>query len=79
MPRSKTSMGWFYGFKLHLIINKKSELLGIQLTPGNTDDRNPLSDLVVGLHGSLYVDKGYISIKTCGRRFASKILMGIEM
>ncbi len=59
--RSKTSMGWFFGFKLHLIINEKGELLGIQLTPGNTDDRKPLPDLVVGLHGSLYGDKGYIS------------------
>ncbi len=59
--RSKTSMGWFYGFKLHLIINEKGELLGFQLTPGNTDDRTPLPDLVVGLHGSLYGDKGYIS------------------
>ncbi len=59
--RSKTSMGWFFGFKLHLIINEKGEVLGIQLTPGNTDDRKPLPDLVVGLHGSLYGDKGYIS------------------
>jgi len=54
-------MGWFFGFKLHLIINEKDELLGIQLTPGNTDDQKPLPDLVVGLHGSLYGDKGYIS------------------
>ena len=59
--RSKTSMGWFYGFKLHLIINEKGDLLGIQLTPGNTDDRIPLPDLATGLHGPLYGDKGYIS------------------
>ncbi len=59
--RSKTSMGWFFGFKLHLIINEKGEVLGIQLTPGNTDDRKPLPDSVVGLQGSLYGDKGYIS------------------
>ena len=59
--RSKTSMGWFYGFKLHLIINEKGDLLGIQLTPGNTDDRSPLPDLAMGLHGTLYGDKGYIS------------------
>ena len=59
--RSKTSMGWFYGFKLHLIINEKGELLGFQLTPGNTDDRTPLPDLAAGLHGTLYGDKGYIS------------------
>ncbi len=59
--RSKTSMGWFYGFKLHLIINEKGDLLGIQLTPGNTDDRSPLPELATGLHGNLYGDKGYIS------------------
>ena len=39
---SKTSMGWFYGFKLHLLINDKGELLDVELTPGNTDDRRPL-------------------------------------
>ena len=35
--RSKTSMGWFYGFKLHLLINDKGEILDVALTPGNTD------------------------------------------
>ena len=42
--RSKTSMGWFYGFKLHLIINHRGDLLEVALTPGNTDDRKPLWD-----------------------------------
>ena len=37
--RAKTSMGWFYGFKRHLIINEKGDLLGFEVTPGNTDDR----------------------------------------
>ena len=61
--RSKTSMGWFYGFKLHLIINEKGELLDVALTPGNTDDRKPLWGLVSegSLHGNLYGDRGYIS------------------
>ena len=60
--RSKTSLGWFYGFKLHLIINEKGELLDGALTPGNTDDRKPLWGISEGhLHGSLYGDKGYIS------------------
>ena len=60
--RSKTSMGWFYGFKLHLIINEKGDLLGFELTPGNTDDRQPLSDLSGDrFFGNLYGDKGYIS------------------
>lgn len=37
--RGKTSMGWFYGFKLHTIINSKGELIRLKLTPGNVDDR----------------------------------------
>ena len=60
--RSKTSMGWFYGFKLHLLINDSGDLLGFELTPGNTDDRQPLWELSADrLFGNLYGDKGYIS------------------
>jgi len=60
--RSKTSMGWFYGFKLHLLSNEKGGLLGFQVTPGNTDDRQPLWALSSeGFFGNLYGDKGYIS------------------
>ena len=59
--RGKTSMGWFYGFKLHLIVNDRGELLAVRLTPGNTDDRVPVPDLTAGLWGMLYGDKGYIS------------------
>ena len=61
--RSKTSMGWFYGFKLHLIINHSGDLLDVALTPGNTDDRKPLWGMNPDgrLHGSLYADRGYIS------------------
>ena len=59
--RGKTSTGWFFGFKLHLIINSRGELLRIQLTPGNIDDRQPVSDLCEGLFGQLFADKGYIA------------------
>ena len=58
---SKTSMGWFCGFKLHLVINDAGEILDVELTAGNTDDRSPLPKFAEGLHGSLYGDKGYIS------------------
>ena len=58
---TKTSMGWFYGFKLHLIINDVGELLAFCFTPANTDDRRPVLKLAEGLWGSLYADKGYIS------------------
>lgn len=57
----KNSMGWHYGFKLHLIINDRGELLAFQVTPGNVDDRKPVPDLTHGLLGKLFGDRGYIS------------------
>jgi hypothetical protein len=59
--RGKTSVDWFYGFKLHLVINDCGELLSIRLTPGNVDDRRPVPELVKGLFGKLFGDKGYLS------------------
>ncbi len=61
--RGKTSTGWKFGFKLHLVINHMGELLSFCLTPGNRDDRKPVPDLVSGLISWLYGDKGYISAK----------------
>ena len=58
--RGKGSMGWFYGFKLHLVINEQGEVLGLTLTPGNTDDRRPVAKLVRSLWGKLFGDRGYI-------------------
>lgn len=59
--RGKSTIGWFYGFKLHLVINDCGELLGVQLTPGNVDDRRPVPAITRLLTGKLYGDKGYIS------------------
>jgi hypothetical protein len=59
----KSSMGWFFGFKLHLICNDKGELLSFCLTPGNVDDRNQdvFKVLMKKLFGKLFGDRGYIS------------------
>ena len=63
--RGKTTMGYFYGFKLHFIINDKGEILSFVITPGNVDDREPLKDkkFIEKIKGKLYADKGYISQK----------------
>ena len=58
---SKNSIGWFYGFKLHLLINRVGELLSIELMPATTDDRVPVGQLSQGIFGKLYADRGYIS------------------
>jgi len=60
--RGKSSMGWFYGFKLHLIVNDCGEVLAFTLTPGNVDDRQPAPALAKGLFGKLFGDKGYRSL-----------------
>jgi len=59
--RGKGSMGWFYGFKLHLVVNDCGELLACQITPGSVDDRKPVPDLCKELFGKLIADRGYIS------------------
>src|SRR5690242_3224231 len=59
--RGKTSMGWFFGFKLHLAVNDRGELLACCLTPGNVDDRAPVPRMVKRLRGKLFGDRGYIS------------------
>jgi hypothetical protein len=61
--RGKSSMGWFYGFKLHLIVNEKGELISFFITPGNVPDNNieTVTKLAKRLHGKLFGDRGYIS------------------
>ena len=61
--KGKSTMGWFFGFKLHLIINDKGEILSFYLTKGNVDDRDVkvLSTMTKDVFGKLFGDKGYIS------------------
>ena len=59
--RGKTTAGWFFGFKLHLIINEIGEILAFQFTPGNVADVSALDSLSQGIFGKLFGDKGYIS------------------
>jgi len=57
----KTTMGFFFGFKLHLVVNDQGDILNFSLTKGNTDDRKPVGSLTNNLFGKLFGDKGYIS------------------
>ena len=68
-------MGWFFGFKLHLICNEKGELLNFMITPGDVDDRKPLEykAFIDFIHGKLFGDKGYISKKLFQRLFVDGI------
>ena len=78
--RGRTSVDWFFGFKLHLVVNDRGELLNILLTPGNTDDRTPAPKLLQQLFGKVFADKGYVSqklakqlLKTAGIQLITKL------
>ncbi|AUB43448.1 Transposase (plasmid) [Nostoc flagelliforme CCNUN1] len=59
----KSSLGWYFGFKLHLIINEFGEILSFMITPANVDDRKPVPEMTKNLFGKLFGDRGYISHK----------------
>jgi transposase len=61
--RGKTSVDWFFGFKLHLVVNEQGELLNAILTPGNVDERQPVPQLLQQLFGKVFGDRGYVSQK----------------
>jgi hypothetical protein len=67
--RGKTTMGWFFGFKLHLVFNELNEIVALKLTGGNVSDITPVPSLTKDLTGKLFGDKGYI-----GKKLAEKLL-----
>lgn len=73
--RGKCSMGWFFGFKLHLICNEKGEVLNFIITPGDVDDRKQLEykAFVEFIYGKLVGDKGYIGKNLFQRLFVDGI------
>ena len=73
--RGKCSMGWFFGFKLHLICNEKGELLNFMITPGDVDDRKPLEykSFMEFIYGKLVGDKGYVGKELFQKLFVDGI------
>lgn len=71
----KSTMGWFYGFKLHIVINDRGEILNFAITQANVDDREPLKNegFLKAVFGKLFADKGYISDKLTKILFVNDI------
>src|SRR3954454_11131790 len=67
--RGKTSIGWFFGFKLHLVFNHERQIVALKLTSGNVNDTTPVPDLTQDLIGKLFGDKGYV-----GKDLAERLL-----
>jgi hypothetical protein len=75
--RGHCSIGWFFGFKLHCVINDKGEIINFVITQANVDDRNPLltTNILKNVWGKLFGDKGYLSQKL----FESLFVDGIHL
>jgi len=67
--RGKTNVGWFFGFKRHLVFNHERQIVALKLTPGNIHDTTPVPQLTRDLIGKLFGDKGYV-----GKDLAHKLL-----
>lgn len=76
----KSTMGWFYGFKLHLVIDLQGNIINARLTKGNCDDRSPVEDLIQEFQGVIYGDKGYISQDLFSRLWKKgvKLVTGVK-
>lgn len=73
--KGKSSTGWFFGFKLHLAINDKGEIIAFCLTSGNVDDRDwkVISKLTKEMFGKVFADRGYLSAPLFERLYSNGI------
>ena len=71
--KAKSTIGWFFGFKLHLIVNEVGELLSVCFTRGNVDDRTPVLSMAKHIFGKLFGDKGYISQELTKKLFNQNV------
>lgn len=59
----RTSVGWFFGLKIHLVINNLGELIAFKITKGNVHDGVAAKSILSSLEGLAFGDKGYIGKK----------------
>jgi DDE family transposase len=67
--KGKTSIGWFFGLKLHIVINDECQLIAFRITKGNVHDTKPTENLFKNLSGLAFGDKGYL-----GKELFEKLL-----
>jgi hypothetical protein len=73
--KGKTSTGWFFGFKLHFVFNTHGEIVRMQITGGNVNDRSPVMSLMKDISAKLIGDKGYISKKLSAALFEQGVTL----
>lgn len=73
--KGKTSTGWFFGLKIHLIFNTHGEIVRLAITPGNVNDKTPVIEMVKGITAKLIGDKGYLSRNLCQHLFKNGVTL----
>lgn len=78
--KSKTTMGWFYGFKLHIICNELMQILNLKITTAATDERRALEMIWNNIFGTIVADAGYIGkrIKEKARKLGKFLFTGVR-
>lgn len=82
--RSKTTKGWFYGLKIHLVINLEGGLVKASFSSGNKDDRAHFKTMISNIYGKVFGDRGYISkplfdeLMTKGIQLVTRIKKGMK-
>jgi len=61
--KSKSTMGWFYGFKLHIICNELMQILNLKITTATFDERKALEMMWANIFGTIVADAGYVGKK----------------
>lgn len=73
--KSRSTKGWFFGFKLHIMIDTKGNLMNVKMTKANVDDRSPVLQMTADMTGFLFGDKGYI----CKELFLELLARGLKL
>jgi len=73
--KGRTSTGWFFGLKIHLIFNTRGEIVRLAITPGNVNDKTPVTDMIKGITAKLIGDKGYLSQKLFQQLFEDGVTL----
>lgn len=80
--RGKSSTGWFYGFKVFIIVNQYGQLMKCAVTKASKADNNLewMKTFFAGFKGLMFTDKGFLSSKAFDFLYAKglKLITGVR-
>lgn len=76
--KSKTTMGWFYGLRLHVLCNELMQILECRITTATVGERAALESMWNYIFGLIVADAGYLGqeFQTRARSLGKQLLTG---